>query len=446
MSTQLFEGQELVARSDALAFPRYRWADDRKRTIGVISDRILPRPAEPKAALAEAMARRPLTAPRPQPPAHSLIAASSQSLGLSCSSARSLGRHQLGLPKSHRQTAMERAARWGSRLPTSGAAARPNLDDYAHTGLRAYRPRHVLRNSLGWIETDAAAQSGEGWESPTPRPTAHLHVRFSNSSGTPRPPGAHASTHPPAQAQPHDTHSWSLTGSPSARLFAASAAARGRLPSGRGGDQLGGSHARPGSPVAVEASAELAASTRAAALDAPGGRITTRSIAVETSQSCLCGSESGAEQPPPLDLLSSSSAALVATRREISRRNVHSRKARRADLATPRLVPPGRFVSDATVRRLARRCREDIAVRKRVEDEAALAAIAAEEARLIAEEEARLFAEREAAWQREQEESRVHAARLAEETRLVRSDTIRYHPIRYDAFAYRLPTTNHRAS
>jgi hypothetical protein len=136
----------------------------------------------------------------------------------------------------------------------------------------------------------------------------------------------------------------------------------------------------------------------------------------------------------------------VATRREISRRNVHSRKARRADLATPRLVPPGRFVSDATVRRLARRCREDIAVRKRVEDEAALAAIAAEEARLIAEEEARLFAEREAAWQREQEESRVHAARLAEETRLVRSDTIRYHTtIRYDTMhsptGYQPPTT-----
>ena len=92
-------------------------------------------------------------------------------------------------------------------------------------------------------------------------------------------------------------------------------------------------------------------------------------------------------------LLSCASAASVSTRREISQRSIHGRASQRWDLSTPRLAPPRRLVSDATVRRLVRRCREDVADQKRSEDEAEQARIDAAVQKLPKDEETRLAVE-----------------------------------------------------
>lgn len=171
-----------------MAFPRFRRAKDSRRTIGVIKDIRVPEPADPVEALSAAMALRPLATPQPQPPALSLISASSQSLGISCSSSQSLGRLQPWVPKSPKQIATERAARFGCRLSTFSAPVQPNLDNYAQTGLRMYRPPRVARNSMGWIDVgDVGNPSLDAILDPSSM--IHLHVHFSHS-GTPRPAGA----------------------------------------------------------------------------------------------------------------------------------------------------------------------------------------------------------------------------------------------------------------
>lgn len=195
--------------------------------------------------------------------------------------------------------------------------------------------------------------------------------------------------------------------------------ARGRSFSGRGGDQLGGRHTRPKPSVAVAASTETAASTHEAILSSPVGREMMRSVAVapQSSERSLDGQSSGASLLP-----TSSAAALVPTRREISLRRIRNRAVRRSDLAIPRFLPPAHFVSDATVRRLVRRCREDVADQKRWEDQAEQARIDAEVKRIESEEKAQLAAEMKAAWECEQQEIRDEVTRQAAVARQVSAD------------------------
>ena len=157
MSTQLFEGHAKITRGvDAVALPRYSSASDRKRSLGearVVST--VPPPVPGREALSAAMALRPLSAPRPQPP----------------------------------PTISEWSGQFGKRLPAPGqSTVRRNLDDYAQTGLAAYRPRRVVRNPMGWIEVASVGGSGSH-ASLVPGSTAHVvHVRF-NHSGSHRPVG-----------------------------------------------------------------------------------------------------------------------------------------------------------------------------------------------------------------------------------------------------------------
>ena len=115
-----------------------------------------------------------------------------------------------------------------------------------------------------------------------------------------------------------------------------------------------------------------------------------RSVDVATPKAghSLSGGSSGSSL-----LLSCASTASVSTRREISQRSIRGRASRRWDLSTPRLAPPRRLVSDATVRRLVRRCREDVADQKRSEDEAEQARIDAAVQKLPKDEETRLAVE-----------------------------------------------------
>ena len=203
MSALLFQGQqEALSSGDAWQKSVHRRHDEEERTFGGPPDYVQPAPLLPLGeALAAAISLRPLTAPQP-PLARPLISASSLSLGLSCSSARSLG-----LAKPQLQVAMERAARWGSRVPAE--PVRPNLEDYALTGLRAYSPRRTKRSAHGYLQTEPRGFRSER--------TAHIHVSFPPTLGKPRPP-----------------------------------AARGRLKSGRAGDQIGsGRELVPGAPPAL---------------------------------------------------------------------------------------------------------------------------------------------------------------------------------------------------
>ena len=187
------------------------------------------------------------------------------------------------------------------------------------------------------------------------------------------------------------------------------AGARGRmLYSSRSGDQLGGSRTYT-ERVAVEAYAELAASAREATLRSPGGQETTRSvdIAARKSEHSLAGGVSAVSLQ-----LRSTSAASVATRRELSLRSIrHDRAARRSDLCIPRLVPSRRFVSDTTVRRLVKRCQEDVANQKRKEDEIEQVRIDVELKQLAAKENERLDAE-----DKHVEKCEAQAARLTAQT------------------------------
>ncbi len=162
MSTQLFEGHAKITRGvDAVALPRYSSASDRKRFRTAIARDLLPHeqavppPVPGREALSAAMALRPLSAPRPQPP----------------------------------PTISEWSGQFGKRLPAPGqSTVRRNLDDYAQTGLAAYRPRRVVRNPMGWIEVASVGGSGSH-ASLVPGSTAHVvHVRF-NHSGSHRPVG-----------------------------------------------------------------------------------------------------------------------------------------------------------------------------------------------------------------------------------------------------------------
>ena len=52
-----------------------------------------------------------------------------------------------------RRLATERAARFGvRRVHVHGDSALSSVEDYAKTGLRAYRPANVTRNKFGWFE------------------------------------------------------------------------------------------------------------------------------------------------------------------------------------------------------------------------------------------------------------------------------------------------------
>eukprot|EP01043_Picozoa_sp_COSAG02_P032233 COSAG02_NODE_2146_length_9670_cov_7.714136_3_plen_245_part_00 len=188
--------------------------------------------------------------------------------------------------------------------------------------------------------------------------------------------------------------------------FVGIAAARGRLMySGRGGDRLGRRRTHT-ERVTVDTSAELAACARKAVLRLPAGEETTRSVDVATQNSghSLAVGSSGVS----LEELSTTTAALVTTRREISLRSIrHDRAARRSDLCTPRLVPPGRFVSEATVRRLVKRCQEDVANQKREEDEIEQARIDVELRQLAEKENERLAAEAKAIEERKRKEAQL---------------------------------------
>ena len=140
-----------------------------------------------------------------------------------------------------------------------------------------------------------------------------------------------------------------------------------------------------------------------------------RSVDVATPKSghSLSGGSSGSSL-----LLSFASAASVSTRREISQRSNRARASRRCGLSTPRLAPPRRLVSDATVRRLVRRCREDVADQKRSEDEAEQESIDAEVQKLPKDEEKGLAAEANAVRQHEHQEPRFTVETTAE-TQLV---------------------------
>lgn len=172
MSTQLFEGQQQITRGDEMALPRYRRGTDgergrsrdRVRHTQTEEDVLIPPPSQPAQALSAALARRRLGVPRPQPPTGSL------------------GSLQ---PRSPRQIAAERAARFGR---TGGPPVRHDLDDYAQTGLAAYRPPHAVRNPMGWIEVDGDVGSHSGASLEFASSIAHLHVRFRRS--VPRPAGA----------------------------------------------------------------------------------------------------------------------------------------------------------------------------------------------------------------------------------------------------------------
>ena len=177
MSTQLFEGQQQIMRGDEMVLPRYRRGTDVERCRDRDRDRdtvrhthtredvLIPPASHPTQALSAALARRPFRGPRPQPPT---------------APTGSLGSLHLRSP---RQIATERAARVGS---TGGPPVRHNLDDYAQTGLAAYRPPHAVRNPMGWIEVDDDVVSLSG--SASTSSIAHLHVRFRRSA--PRPAGA----------------------------------------------------------------------------------------------------------------------------------------------------------------------------------------------------------------------------------------------------------------
>jgi|EP01043_Picozoa_sp_COSAG02_P032232 hypothetical protein len=161
MSTLLFEGHQEITRGDAVAFPKYRSASDRKRSSGVaggsIRDQVrvpVPPVVPARDALSAAMALRPVSAPRPLPP----------------------------------PAATEWSGRLDARLTIPDQPVRRNLDDYALTGLSTYRPPGVIRNPMGWIDVDGAGGSASSSTSDTSSTGHVMHVRFSHS-GSPRPVG-----------------------------------------------------------------------------------------------------------------------------------------------------------------------------------------------------------------------------------------------------------------
>lgn len=114
-------------------------------------------PARPAAdRLTAAVAMRPASA-REQRSARPPISPSSKSLGLRSSNSSRVGASTAAAAA--RQLAMERAARFGARRVCRSTT--PSVEDYAQTGLRAYRPPEVVRNTLGWIETSADAESAQ---------------------------------------------------------------------------------------------------------------------------------------------------------------------------------------------------------------------------------------------------------------------------------------------
>lgn len=72
-----------------------------------------------------------------------------------------------------RRLAMERATRFGARR----VYKTPNIEDYAQTGLRAYRPANAARNKLGWVESRAGAESVQS--------TAQILVRVPGAAARP---------------------------------------------------------------------------------------------------------------------------------------------------------------------------------------------------------------------------------------------------------------------
>ena len=76
-----------------------------------------------------------------------------------------------------RRLAMARATRFGARRVY--CASIPNIEDYARTGLRAYRPATAARDKLGWVESKAGAESAQS--------TAQILVRVPGAATRPQP-------------------------------------------------------------------------------------------------------------------------------------------------------------------------------------------------------------------------------------------------------------------
>ncbi len=210
-----------------------------------------------------------------------------------------------------RQLATERAARFGAHRVCR--ASTPNMDDYARTGLRAYRPPNVIRNKLGWVESRANGREGV-------RSTAQILVRL---------PGAAA--RPQSARGQYDPRRNRLTN----RLGVARKAVEA-----------------PETPVA-------------------GGCHSSATEAGEIRSVYAIAGDFSLDPTKP------------ATRRPIAAAGLRDRRSRREQLPIPRTNPTQRRVSDTTMRRLVRRCKEEVTAPNQLDPQPVAAQVAAvDEAKL----------------------------------------------------------------
>ena len=268
--------------------------------------------------------------------------------------------------------------------PLSGAvSADGSLDDYARTGLRSYRPAAVKRHSFGWLQTNADVQSQpHGW---TGGETGGLRQTISSGRG-------HSGRHLTADAK--------FAGTTRAHIHVCFPESGKRPVAGKGKynprfnrqcDTLGADReAVPVHPQPEEAPPPLEA----------------RALRVDLTHDVV-----RAEPPGP------------SQRRSISLTGITSPRSHRQMMSTPRMEASQRLVSDATVKRLVRSCKIEVAQEKQDEDDALEAQRVAEQeahdamvlTRAEAEEAQRLI-EQQREW--EEEQAAEDEKRLAEIARL----------------------------